>query len=319
MAAAGQDHAGHDHGHAHGPSAFEARGSRRYQRRLLFSFVLIALYFVVELVAGLWTNSLALLSDAGHMLTDVLGLGMAVAAIAAANRGGRDPQKTFGLYRLEILAALANAFLLFGVALYILFEAVQRFSEPPAVDGGPMLVVAAFGLLVNVIVFLALRSGARESLNVEGAYLEVLADALGSVGVIVAAVILQTTGLRIVDPIFGVAIGLFVLPRTLRLARRALRILIQAAPPEADVGAMRASLASVPGVRDVHDLHVWTLTSGVEVATVHLGLTDTGEWEPVRREARRVLREQFGVQHLTIEPEPEGDRCAPGSPDDPCA
>jgi cobalt-zinc-cadmium efflux system protein len=299
--------------HSHGSSADGRRGGRRYKRHLLWSFAIIGVYFVVELVAGLLTNSLALLSDAGHMFSDVLGLGMAVAAIHAADRTGRDPQKTFGLYRLEILAALANAVLLFGIAVYILYEAVQRFRDPPAVLGLPMLVVAIVGLAVNVLVFVLLRQGAEESLNVEGAYLEVLADLLGSLGVVVAAVVLQTTGFRLIDPIFGVLIGLFVLPRTWRLGRKAVRILIQAAPPGTDIEAMRRALGALDGVASVHDLHVWTLTSGMEVCSVHLCLHPGADGVSVLSRAQSVLRERFRVDHPTIQVEPASfERCAQG-------
>ena len=180
-----------DDGHNHGAGAL--RAGARHQKRLLIAFVLISVYFVVEAAAGLLTNSLALLSDAGHMLTDVIGLGMALAAIQLATRHAQRNdagQNTFGLYRLEILAAFVNALLLFGVAIYVLIEAARRITDTPEVLGVPMLIVATLGLVVNLIAFALLRQGATESLNVEGAYLEVLADAIGSVGVIIAAVLL---------------------------------------------------------------------------------------------------------------------------------
>lgn len=293
--------------HAHGSAADAVHAGAAHTRRLAISFVLIGVFFVVELVAGLVTNSLALLSDAGHMFTDVLGLGMALAAIQAARRRQADATRTFGLYRLEILAALANAVLLFGVALYILYEAIGRLSEPPEVLGTPMLVVAVLGLVVNLIVFWLLRDGASESLNIEGAYLEVLADTLGSVGVIVAAIILETTGFALIDPIFGVAIGLFVLPRTWRLGRRALRILLQAAPAHIDVDQVQRDLDAIDEVAAAHDLHVWTLTSGMEVASVHLRLADGCDPDATHRvldEARRMLRDVHGLEHATIQVEP---------------
>lgn len=274
------------------------------RRRLAIAFWLIGAFFVVELVTGILVNSLALLSDAGHMFTDVLGLGMAYAAVHVASRPRSDRQQSFGLYRLEILAALANAVLLFGVAVYILYEAVQRLAEPPEVVGVPMLVVATLGLVVNLVAFRLLRAGAGTSINLEGAYLEVLADTLGSVGVIIAAVVLHTTGFAMIDPLFAVLIGLFVLPRTYRLGRRALRILIQAAPPELDLDDLRLRLAGIDGVVDVHDLHVWTLTSGMEVASVHLRLAGGRESHPVLDEARRILREDEALEHATVQVEP---------------
>lgn len=294
--AEGHDHAG---GLASGLSAGSA-----YRRRLLLSFVLIGGFFFVELVGGLLTNSLALLSDAGHMFTDVVGLGMALAAIqvASASTGGR--QRTFGLYRLEILAALANAVLLFAVALWIVWEAVQRFSDPPEVLGLPMLVVAVLGLVVNLVAFALLRGGAKQSVNLEGAYLEVLADTLGSVGVIVAAVVIEVTGFTLVDPIFGVVIGLFVLPRTWRLGRRSLRILTQAAPDDIDVDRVRRRLTGLEGVVDVHDLHVWTLTSGMDVASAHVVVTAGADPHATLHTARQVLRDDFGVSHATVQVEP---------------
>jgi cobalt-zinc-cadmium efflux system protein len=298
--------ADHDHGHDHGAGAL--RAGARYQGRLALAFVLIGVFFVVEVVAGLWTNSLALLSDAGHMFTDVLGLGMALAAVRVASRAeqrGTDVSRTFGLYRVEILAAFVNALLLFAVAVYVVAEAVARFDDPPEVDTGPMLVVAALGLGVNLIAFTLLRQGARESLNVEGAYLEVLADTLGSVAVLVAGVLLVVTGWGWVDPAFGAAIGLFILPRTVRLGRRAARILIQAAPPHIDVTAVDADLAAIDGIVDVHDLHVWTLTSGMDVASAHL-MTRVGvDHHGVLDQARILLAERHGIDHATVQVEPE--------------
>ena len=291
-------------GHSHGSAADAPRGGAKYKRRLLWSFALVSIYFFVELVGGLLTNSLALLSDAGHMFTDVLGLGMAAAAIHAADRADEDPQRTFGMYRLEILAALANAALLFGVAIYILYEAIERLRTPPEVLGLPMLGVAVIGLAVNVVVFFLLRRGAGESLNIEGAFLEVLADMLGSVGVIVAALILQTTGFRLIDPIFGVGIGLFVLPRTWRLGRKAVRILLQAAPPDIELAAIRSALQRIDGVDNVHDLHVWTLTSGMEICSVHLLVKEGASTRAVLEHAYRVLQDDFRIYDPTVQVEP---------------
>ncbi len=290
--------------HAHVTAGSAQGGGAAYKRRLLAAFGLTGAFFLVEFVGGILTNSLALVSDAGHMFTDVLGMGMALAAIHAAAARGHDRQRSFGLYRLEILAALANAMLLFGVAIYILYEAFQRLGDPPEVAGMPMLVVAVLGLVVNVVAFGLLREGARESLNVEGAYLEVLADILGSVAVIVAAIVLQTTGFALIDPIFGVAIGLFVLPRTWRLARKALRILMQAAPPHVDVSELEGALAGIDGVAGVHDLHVWTLTSGMDVASVHLRLRGGQDSHRVLDDARTLLRDRHAIDHATVQVEP---------------
>lgn len=290
--------AGHDH---HGGIAHAAR---RHTGRLWAAFGLLATLMVVEAATALGTGSLALLSDAGHMFTDVLGIGMALAAITAARRAGSDPQRTFGLYRLEVLAALANAVLLSGVAVYVLVEAVRRFDDPPEVTTTPMLVVAALGLVANVAAFTLLREGARESINLRGAYLEVVADLLGSIGVITAALAIALTGWWWVDPLVAVAIGAFILPRTWRLGRSALRILVQAAPEHLRVDAVRERLSAIPGVRDVHDLHVWTLTSGMEVASAHLSTHPTAEVGAVLAAARTALHEDFHIDHATLQVEP---------------
>mgnify|MGYP003409036551 FL=1 len=291
--------------HNHGGGAL--RAGARHQKRLLIAFVLIAGYFVIEAIGGLLTNSLALLSDAGHMLTDVIGLGMALAAIQLANRHAKKAsagQHSFGLYRLEILAAFVNALLLFGVAIYVLIEAIKRITGTSEVLGVPMLVVASIGLVVNLIAFALLREGASESLNVEGAYLEVVADTIGSVGVIVAAVLLQVFGWTWVDPVIGAAIGLWILPRTWHLGSQAVRILLQAAPPEIDLEEVRRSLAAIPGVIDVHDLHVWTLTSEMENASVHLVVDTMDRSHGVLDQARSLLQERYDIGHATLQVEP---------------
>lgn len=291
--------AGHDHHHGS-----VANAAHRHRGRLWAAFGLLASLMVVEAVAAFRTGSLALLSDAGHMFTDVLGIGMALAAISATRRAGGDPQRTFGLYRLEVLAALANAVLLSGVAVYVVIEAVRRFGHPPEVLAGPMLVVAVFGLLANIGAFALLRSGAKESINVHGAYLEVLGDLLGSLGVIAAALLIATTGWWWADPLVAVAIGLFILPRTWRLGRAALRILVQAAPEHLQVTAVHDRLAAVPGVAEVHDLHVWTLTSGMEVASAHLTMTPDAEVGAVLGAARAALHDDFQIEHATLQIEP---------------
>lgn len=292
----------HAHGHAHGTVA---RAGARHQRRLWMAFVLIAVFFVVEAIGGLLTNSLSLLSDAAHMLTDLLGLGMALAAIHVANRPIQRAQHTFGLYRLEILAALANAVLLFGVGVYVLVEAIQRMRHPEEILGLEMFLIALVGLAVNVIAMLLLRAGSRESLNVRGAYLEVLADLLSSVGVIVAAVIVGLTGWTYADPLIAAAIGVFIFPRTFRLGGQALRILVQAAPPGIDVEEVRAELAALPTVVDVHDLHLWTLTSDMEVASAHLMIAEGADSHAVLDQARAVLAGRYGIDHATLQVEPE--------------
>jgi cobalt-zinc-cadmium efflux system protein len=243
------------------------------------------------------------------MVTDVLGLGMALAAIQLATRGSERRQHTYGLYRLEILAAFVNALLLFGVALYVLVEAVRRFGGDSEVLGRPMLVVAVLGLAANLAAFGLLRRGATESLNIEGAYLEVLADTLGSVGAIAAAVLLEVFGWTWVDPLVAVGIGLWILPRTWRLGRQAVRILLQAAPPGIDPVAVEADLSRISGVTGVHDLHIWTLTSDMESASAHVEMAPGADPDHVLTQARTLLRDAYGINHATVQVEAGGEDC----------
>ncbi|HEY9555389.1 MAG TPA: cation diffusion facilitator family transporter [Acidimicrobiales bacterium] len=298
---------GHDHGHGHSHSHAGGAGAR-HKGSLLAAFGVLGVFMVVEVVAGLATRSLALLSDAGHMLTDVVGLGMALAAIQLASRGQQRRHQTFGLYRLEILAALANAALLIGVAGYVLVEALRRIGDPVDIDLGPMLVVAAAGLGANLVAFALLRAGAKESLNVEGAYLEVVADTIGSVGVIAGGLLIHLTGWGWIDPAIGVAIGAWILPRTVRLGGKAVRILVQAAPAGVDLDDIEADLGGLAGVVDVHDLHVWTLTSEMEVASAHLMVRVGTDTHAVLDQARDLLGRRHGIAHATLQVEPDDHR-----------
>ena len=296
------DHGGSGEGHSHGPRIGSA--GAQHQRPRAIAFGLTASYAVVELIAGVITGSLALISDAAHMGTDVLGLGLALAAIQLSKRpaaGGR----TYGTYRLEVLSAVINGLLLFGVAGYVLYEAVQRFQDPPEVAAAPLMIVASIGLIINIISFRLLMAGSKESINVKGAYLEVLSDMLGSVGVIAGGIVIAVTGFRYVDTIVAVAIGLFILPRTYRLMQQALRIIMEVAPPGIDVDAAALELGAVPGVREVHDLHIWTLTSGMEAASVHLVVDDDVDWHSVLDQSRNILVDRYAVTHPTIQLEPE--------------
>lgn len=286
--------------HTHAP-----RAGRRHLRSLAISFGLVLGFMVVEAITGFLTGSLALVSDAGHMATDALGLGMALAAIVAADRATTESGRTYGLYRLEILAALANAVLLLAVASYVLYEAIQRFQDPQEVATTPMLIVAVGGLVVNLVAWRMLREGAKESLNVKGAYFEVIADLAGSVGVIAAAIIMITTGWPYADPLFAALIGLFILPRAWTLGSQAIRILTQAAPPGLDLDTLQSDLLNIEGVVDVHDLHAWTLTSEMDVATVHLMTTKTTDPHPVLDQARDILQTSYSITHATLQVEPE--------------
>lgn len=292
--------------HVHGPRAVAGTSAgARHRARLRWALLVIGGFFVVELVGSLLTGSLALLGDAGHMLTDVIGLALALAAIEAAARARAHPRRTFGLYRLEILAALANAVLLVGLAGYVLFEAVRRFTDPPEVAAGAMLAVAVAGLAANAVAVVLLRGAAQESLNLEGAFLEVVADAISSVGVLAAAAIMLLTGWPYADPIVATGIGLWVLPRALRLGARSLRVLLQAAPVDVPPDEVHSELAGLEGVVDVHDVHVWTLTSGMEILSAHLMVATGVDSHGVLDEARDLLVDRYGIDHATLQVEPE--------------
>ena len=267
-------------------------------------------YFVVEATFAVLTGSLTLLADAGHMLTDTVGLGLALAAITVAARGSRDEQRSFGLYRLEVLAALANAALLFLVAVYVVWQSIVRLGEPVHLPTHQLFFVAVIGLAVNFSAFLLLREGAKDNLNMRGAYLEVVADAIGSVAVIVAACLIVLTGWSWVDPAFALALGVFILPRAAHLGAQALRVLLQAAPSHVDVAAVKADLHDLPGVVGVRDLHVWTLTSQMDVATAHLQVEGGVAQGEVLTEAQTLLRERWRLAHATIQIEPAGHSSA---------
>jgi cobalt-zinc-cadmium efflux system protein len=259
-----------EHNHNHGPTV-SAGGANR--GRLLAVLAVTTTVLVTELSGSVVTGSLALLADAGHMFTDVAGILLAVLAVTFAARPA-TPERTFGYYRLEILAAVVNAVLLFAVALYILWEAWRRWIDPPTVEGGPMLVFAVVGLAANIVGLLILRTGAEESLNVRGAYLEVLGDLLGSVAVIVAAVVIAVTGWLRTDVLASVAVALMILPRTWTLLREAVDVLLEATPRGVNLTEVRRHILETPGVVDAHDLHAWTITSGLPVLSVHVVVTD---------------------------------------------
>jgi cobalt-zinc-cadmium efflux system protein len=288
---------GHGHGHAGG----------RHRWRLGVAFVLVGGFFVVELVAGLLTGSLALLSDAGHMAADVVALGAAIVATRLATRPARG-RRTFGSYRAEVFASGLAVLLMLGVAAYVVVAAVGRVGETVEIESGPMIVVGALGLLVNVVALLLLRGGAAESLNVKGAYLEVVADTAGSVGVIVAGALVVWTGQPGWDTVVALGIGGFVAVRAAFLAREVLAVLGQQAPADVALEEVASDLAALDGVADVHDLHIWTLTSGMHVATAHL-VTDRPDAAPsVLAGAQRVFREDHGVEHATLQVESRTDR-----------
>lgn len=286
-------------GHAH-----SAAGAGRDRLAIVFLVTLAVL--VVELVGGLVSNSLALLADAGHMFTDVVGIGLALGAIWIAGRAP-DRSRTFGYLRLEILAAVVNAVLLFGVAALVLFEAWQRLSAPPEIGAGLMLIVAVVGLAANGASVWLLRRHQASSLNMRGAYLEVMGDLGGSGAVIVAAIVIAATGWAQADAVASAAIGLLILPRTYGLLREAVDVLLEATPKGLDMDQVRHHILEAPGVTDVHDLHAWTITSGLNVVSAHVVL-DTGADSPaVLDHLCTCLSGIFDIEHSTFQLE-SGDR-----------
>ncbi|MBA9079145.1 MULTISPECIES: cation diffusion facilitator family transporter [Rufibacter] len=271
--------------------------------QLVLGFTL--LYLVAEVVGGIWTKSLALLADAGHMLTDVGGLAFALIAINLAERKA-TPEKTFGYYRAEILAALANAVILICISLYILYEAYLRFKNPPEVESKFMLVIAGIGLVVNLIGMYILRKSSTESLNMKGAYFEVLSDMLTSIGVIIAGIIMWTTGWYYADPILSAGIGLFILPRTWILLKDAVSILLEGTPADVNLATLREKIGQMPGVVSVHDLHVWALTSGVNAMSAHIVMQEAVKPNDLLKAINNQVKEPFKISHTTIQLETAG-------------
>ena len=288
----------HAHDHGRTTAAARSRGA------LLTTLGLTVAFMLVEFAAGLWTGSLALVADAGHMLTDAGALALALFASWVAARPP-TPAKTYGYYRAEILAALVNAVVLLIVAGVVLYEAWRRILTPTSVLGVPMAVVAAAGLAVNVAGAWLLHRGARESLNVRAAYLEVVSDALSSLAVLIAAAAVITTGVTIADPLASAAIALLIVPRTWRLLRQAVNVLLEGTPAQLEVGEIETAMTQVAGVRRVHDLHVWTLTSGREAMSAHVVVADVRESERLLEALHAVLHARFGIDHTTIQLEAE--------------
>lgn len=280
--------AGHDHG----------KGAN--ERAMWFALFLTGGFMVAEAVGGYLTGSLALISDAAHMLTDTAALGIALFAIRMGRRAA-DARRTFGYARFEILAAAFNAAMLFVVAFYILYEAVERLRQPAEIQSMAMLVIASLGLIVNFISMKLLSAGKDSSLNVKGAYLEVWSDMLGSVGVIAGALIIRFTGWSWIDPVIAVAIALWVLPRTWTLLKESVNVLLEGVPDGVKVPEVELMLRAVPGVQGVHDLHVWAITSGKPSLSAHILLNASVDAERLRINISARLREQFDIRHSTIQ------------------
>lgn len=289
---------GHEYGHA----AHHGRSANR--KRLTVVSLLAAAYMITEIVGGMITNSLALLADAGHMFSDAAALGLSLFAVWLAERPP-TPQRTYGYYRSEILAALANGAALVAISVYIFIEALHRLRQPPEVAGAMMMWIAVGGLAVNVLSLWILGGGKEENLNVRGAWLHVLTDTLGSIGAIVAGALIWAFQWYLADPVISTLIGLLVIYSAWRLVAESVSVLMESAPRGIDVDEVRGSMTEVPGVVDVHDLHVWTITSGLDALSAHVVVEDGRRPALLLATLRNMLYDRFGIDHLTIQIEPE--------------
>ena len=305
---AAHDHRHHDHGHHHGHDhshhGHHDHTAGASARSLGLALILSGSVLAIELVGAFLYNSLALLSDAAHMLTDVAALLIALMAVRSGTKAP-DDKRTFGYKRLEILAADFNALLLFAAAAYVLVQAIGRFRTPEPVAANGMLIVAAIGLVINVIAMGVLVGGRGESIAIKGAYLEVWSDAIGSVGVIVGAVLIRMTGKVWIDPVVAIGIALWVLPRTWALLSDTVNVLLEGVPKGIDLAEIRQVIADHPGVCDVHDLHVWSMAINDVNGSVHIAITEEVNGEDVRRSVAALLADRFGIGHATIQIERE--------------
>ncbi len=297
------------HSHGEGAHGEHDHGRGADRRALMVVFALTAGFMVVEAVGGLVTGSLALLADAGHMLSDAFSLGLALFAVWLAGRPA-TPNRSFGYKRAEILAALANGTTLVAISIWIFVEAYQRLWEPPEILGGWMLAVATLGLIVNVAGVLILSRSGGESLNLQGAMRHVLADVLGSAGAIVAALVILTTGWRSADPLISALIGLLVLASSWRLLRESTNILLEGTPRGIDAEEVGRKMAGAPGIQEVHDLHIWTITSGFPALAAHVLVGRHEDCHARRRELEELLKQEYGIEHTTLQVDHAGDHQA---------
>ena len=289
----------HRHDHHHGSSD----GSAQRTRRLGIVLALTSVYMVAEAIGGWMTNSLALLSDAGHMLTDVAAIALAILAIWFGSRPA-PPQKTYGYYRIEILAAFVNGVTLVVLALFIVYEAYERILTPPVVESGEMIVIATGGLVVNLIsawILLGRHDHGPRALNEHGAFLHVVGDALGSVGAIVAGLFMFLGGWYVADPIVSIVIAILIVYSSYELIREAVNVLLEGTPSHINIAAVKEAMLGIGGIRDVHDLHVWSITSGRDALSAHVVCDDDGFTKEKLEAVRRALRSEFGIGHITIQ------------------
>lgn len=297
---------GHGHDHHHGHSHHHQSNNKK---ALFWAFILIAIYMVVEVIGGLMTNSLALLSDAGHMLSDAAALGLSLVAIKIGEKIATE-KKTFGFKRFEIIAAAINGATLIIISIFIFYEAIERLIHPPEVQSLGMLSIAVIGLLVNILAaWILMRGDKDDNLNVRSAFLHVIGDMLGSVGAIVAALVIYFFGWGIADPIASVIVAALILFSGWRVTKDSLHVLMEGSPDHLNLEELKAKLLSITTVQSVHDLHVWSITSGVPMLSCHLAISGDGSHDQVLRHAQSLLHDEFGIDHSTIQVESENAGC----------
>lgn len=297
----------HHHGHGHGHSHNHAHTSNK--KALLSAFILISAFMIVEVIGGLMTNSLALLSDAGHMLSDAAALGLSFFAIKLGEKSVSQ-EKTYGYKRFEIIAAALNGLTLIAIALFIFYEAIQRFFAPPEVQSTGMLIISVIGLLINILAAWILMKGDKdENLNVRSAFLHVIGDMLGSVGAIIAALLIMFFGWGIADPIASVVVAGLILVSGWRVTKDSFHILMEGAPTQIDTNEVKAVLGRIPHVNEVHDLHIWTITSGYPVLSCHITIADEGVHDEILAHSQKILHDEFHIEHSTIQVEKSAIGC----------
>lgn len=300
-------HHGHSHGHGHGHG--HSHGNPENKKVLLIAFLLIASFMIVEVIGGLITNSLALLSDAGHMLSDAAALGLSFFAIMLGQRKA-SASKTYGYKRFEIIAAALNGITLILISLYIFYEAFQRFSNPPEVQSTGMLIISTIGLIVNIVAaWILMRGDKDENLNVRSAFLHVIGDMLGSVGAIVAALLMIFFGWGIADPIASVIVAILIIISGWRVTKDSFHILMEGTPAHIEVEIVKASLLKIPNVTEVHDLHIWSLTSGMPMLSCHIVIKGDIIQNQILTRAQSILHDDFGIEHSTIQLEQKEHGC----------
>ncbi|WP_042462982.1 cation diffusion facilitator family transporter [Neobacillus dielmonensis] len=297
----------HHHGHSHGHSHSHSHTGNK--KALFSAFLLIAAFMIVEVIGGLLTNSLALLSDAGHMLSDAVALGLSFFAIKLGEKKGTQ-DKTYGYKRFEIIAAALNGLTLIIISIYIFYEAFQRFFAPPEIQSTGMLLISITGLIVNIVAAWILMQGDKEeNLNVRSAFLHVLGDMLGSVGAIIAALLIMFFGWGIADPLASIIVAALILFSGFRVTKDSFHILMEGAPTQIDGHQVKLALAKIPFVKEVHDLHIWTITSGYPVLSCHITILDNGVHDEILAQSQRILHDEFDIEHSTIQVEKEENGC----------